>query len=513
MALRLSRGRPRVQDAQPQMAGGLNTVSADSALAPNQLRRTENARLTEFGAIVKRGGTQRITGSVLHASGIQNGYAWRKDSGASEILAVANGGLYTLPVTTLPMTATLETGGLSSAAVPSFAQFRAGSAADVIYIADGGPLNKWDGTTLSVNLASTPNVTNVCVHNQRLWGTGDSSAPQSIYYSALNNGDTLGVGASNGGVIVVRTFGDEVVQGVASINTSLLIFHRRGISRITGYGESDIVSDPAGVTADVGTIAPESIVAFDNVAYFLSDRGLYRCNEADVQPVGTPSAPDPLLPILRQLTATDFEGIRCELNRATRELWVSIPGTGVYVYHTLLGAWAGPFTGGYTASDTSALFWGLDSTGLPQLYKGSEDGWLVLCDPDDVWKDDVAAAGTGGTAVAMTVRLHRMYGGDQALSKAWRWAYVTASLRGSSQTTVRWQTTEGSGTFTLEPSTDESWGAGTWGVGTWGGSGELSYRVPLSGQGYYLDLTITDSGDAGPGFSSVSVDGFALGRR
>ncbi len=512
--MKLSRGRASVVDAQPQMVGGLNTVSADSAMLSTQLRRTENARLTEFGAVVKRGGTQRITSSVLHASGVQNGFCWRKDSGASEILAVANGGLYTLPVTTLPMTATLETGSLSTSTVPSFAQFRAGTAADVIYLADGGPLNKWDGAALTVNIGSTPNVTNVCVHNQRLWGTGDSSNPQTIYYSALNNGDTLGVGASNGGAIVVRTFGDEVVQGVASINTSLLIFHRRGISRLTGYGESDIVADPAGVTADVGTIAPESIVAFDNIAYFLSDRGLYRANESEVAPVGTPQAPDPLLPLIRNLTATDFLAIRAELNRATRELWISMPGSGVYVYHTLLNAWAGPFTGAYTASATTALFWGLDSNGLPQLYRGDDAGWVVLADSEVSNLDDVAAAGTGGTTVAMTVQMHRLYCGDQAAAKAWRWAYVTASLRGSSQCTVRWRTTEGSGIYALAGSgSDEAWGAGTWGTGTWGGAGEQSYRIPMSKTGYYVDMSITDSGTALPSFSSLSVEGFTLGRR
>lgn len=500
-------------DAQPQMIGGLNTVSAESALLPVQLRRTENARLTEFGAIIKRRGTQRITSSVIDADGVQNGYCWRKDNGTGELLVVADGTLYTIPVGTLPMTATAEVGTLSASAVPSFAQFRAGTASDVVYIADGGPLNKWDGTTLTTNLASTPNVTNVCVHNQRLWGTGDSSNPQTIYYSALNNGDTLGVGASNGGAIVVRTFGDESVQGVASINTSLLIFHRRGISRITGYGESDIDADPAGVTADVGTIAPESIVAYDNVAYFLSDRGLYRCNEATVQPVGTPNSPDPLLPIIRLLSDTDFANIRAELNRATRELWVTIPTRGVYVFHTLLNAWAGPFTGAYTDSETTALFWGLNDVGIPVLYRGDEAGWVVLTDPPGVYLDDVAADGTGGNTIAMTVQMHRMYCGDQALAKGFRWGYLTASLRGSTQTTVRWQNTEGSGTFVLTGDAGGAWGTGEWGTGTWGGGGERSYRFPMSTVGYYVDVSITDSGVAEPSFAALTVEGFAYGRR
>ena len=508
-------GGTPLADMQPRFDGGLNNVSDDAALNVNQMRRALNARLTDYGAATKRGGTQRTSSSALSAHAVANGYTWRRDSGSVDILAVANGVLYTSTFGTFPWTWTARTGALSTTVPPTFAKFIDGTGADVIYIGDGGLLNKWDGTTLTVNIAGTIGATMLAVHNQRLYSCGCSAAPDSIFYSALNNGDTLGNGALDGGQIVVRTFGDENVVGLASINTSLLIFHRRGISRLTGFGQDDITVAPQAVSADVGLIAAKSIVANDNVAYFVSERGLYRCNEAEVAAVGTAQTPDPLLPIIRSLTSAQFDLIRAVFNRGTKELWITMPGFGCYVYHTVLQAWAGPWDTGFVDPDTTALFETLNASGLPVVLKGDASGWVSLCDAPGVFLDNVAAAGTGGERYAMTVQAHRFYFGDEALAKSLRWAYLTAQLRGSDQTRVEWSTGDSFGSFSLPPSTDETWGGtGTqWGIGTWGGAGSKNYRIPLGGTGYYVDFNIIDSGNGLPVFSRLQSEAFSLGRR
>lgn len=505
--------RPVLPDQQPRFDGGLNTVSDDAALLPNQMRRAENARLTDFGAVTKRGGTRRASTAAIDASEVQGGYGWRKDSGTSEILAIVDGTLYTTTYGSFPWTWASEVGALSTTAVPTFAQFRDAGGADVVYIADGGLLNDWDGTTLTVDIASTAQCSVIVVHNERLWGTGVAASPDSIFYSALNNGDTLGNAGSGGGEIIVRTFGDEVIVGLASINTSLLIFHRRGISRLTGYGQDDITVAPEGVTSDVGTIAKNSIVASDNLAYFISERGLYRCNESTVAPVGTPEKPDPTLPIIRGMTAAQLADIRCILNRATRELWIYLPGQGVYVYHTLLNAWAGPWDTGYLFPETTALFEVVDTNGLPVVLKGDEDGWVSLCDAPDIFTDNAAADGTGGDSYTMTVQLHRLYCGDDAEAKALRWGYLTAKLNGSASTSVTWATDVVSGTYQLPPDTGGVWGSGVWGTGVWSTSTSRNYRIPQGGTGYYVDIYISDSGSALPEFSRFQLQAFALGRR
>lgn len=507
-------GGTRIADSQPLMSGGLNSISDDIALTPTQLRKTINARLTDYGAVTKRGGTQRTSSAALASAPILNGYTWRRDNGTQQILVVCNGLLHTATYGAFPMTYTAQTGALSTAVPPAFVQFRDG-ANDVVYIADGTTLNKWNGTTLTTTgIGGTVNVDSIVVHNERLWATGDSTAPDSIFYSSLNNGDTLSVGASGGGQIVVRTHGDETVVGLASVNTSLLIFHRRGISRLTGYGQDDITVAPASVTADVGTIAAKSIVSIGNLAFFLSERGLYRCNEAEVAAVGTVETPDPLLPIIRSLSSSQFANIRAAFNRATRELWISLPGNGVYLYHTVLNAWSGPFDTGYTSPDTTALFETLDTSGLPVLLRGDTSGWVSLCDAPVVYMDNVAANGTGGTRYSMTVQMHRMYCGDDALAKALRWGYITANLRGSDQCTVRWGTDSSTGSYTLPVTTFGIWGTGTWSPSvTWSPGSSKNYRIPMGGTGYYTDVEVVDSGRALPVISRVQLEQFSLGRR
>ncbi len=502
--------REKRPDLQPSMDGGLNTVSDDAALGERQLRKLENARLTDYGALTKRGGTQRMTSAVLSAHAIQNGYTWRKDGGTQQILVVSNGTLRTGTYGGFPITFTAQSGSLSTSVTPTFAQFRDGTN-DVVYIADGGALNRWDGTTLSTNLAGTASVECVVVHNERLWGCGSSTAPDSIFYSALNDGDTLGDGANNGGQIVVRTFGDETVVGLASVNASLLIFHRRGVSRLTGFGQDDITVDPEGVTGDVGTIAKHSIVSVGNLAYFISERGMYRCNEADVAPVGTKETPDPLLPIIRRLTSAQFDTIRTVWNRGTREIWVSIPTYGVYVYHTILNAWAGPFTGAYT--DTTALFETLDTAGLPIVLRGDDDGWITVCDAPATNMDNVSANGTGGDVVNMVAQFRRFYCGDDAEAKTLRWGYLTAKLSGSSSTSVAWTSDTEASSYALPPSSVGVWGTGTWGSGSYVGASSQNYRVPMWGNGYHFDVQIIDSGTGLPVFSRFALDSFALGRR
>lgn len=506
--------RERLVDAQPNMAGGLNETSDDSALQPNQLRRATNARLTDFGAVTKRGGLKRTAAALEAGEPVLNGFSWRKDTGTPEILAVADGKLFTTTFGAFPWTWTPETGTLSTTVPPTFARFRDG-ANDVVYIGDGGLLNKWNGTALTTNISGTVGSQMIVVHNQRLWSCGCTAAPQSIFYSDLNNGDTLGNGSAGGGEIIVRTFGDENVVALASVNTSLLIFHKRGISRLTGYGQDDIEVAPAGVSGDVGLIAPNSIVVVDNIAYFISERGMYVCNESEVAPVSSPETPDPLLSIVRRLPAVEFSKIRAVLNRSSKEIWISMPNFGVYVYNTTLKAWSGPWDTGWVSPDTTSLFEVLNAEGLPVVLRGDSNGYVSLSDAPGVFLDNVAPDGTGGSRYAMSAQFHRMYCGDDATAKALRWGYLTAQLRGSDECRVEWNTGDSFGSFTLPPSTDQTWGGSgtTWGTGTWGGSGSQSYRIPMGGSGYYINVSVIDSGEALPIISRFQIETFALGRR
>lgn len=512
----MSPGRTPVGDSEQNLAGGLNTVSAPDALAENQFRRGDNGRLTPYGAFIKRGGTQRTSAAIVASTSVLNGTTWFLSDGTSiPCIILSDGSFAACLYGAFPIIWVTSVPGFFSSTTPSFAPFIRLTTTEQLYIADGGGLNRFDGSGLSLNIAGTPNVNVLAVHNERLWGCGDPSFPDSIFYSDLNNGDSLGVGASGGGQIIVRTYGNQNVVGLVSLGTSLMIFHTTGISRLTGYGQSDVTVVPAGITGDVGTTAPFSIVRVDNVVYFVSDRGLYAATEQNVIPIATPQQPDPLTLVLPTMASSDIANIRTTLNRGTREIYIYVPGYGLYTYHTVLKAWSGPWVDGYVTPATTCLFETVSADGYPIVLRGDSRSYVSECDRPGIFLDNVHADGTGGTTYSMVLQPRRFYCKDPNLAKAWRYVYVLADLNGSAACTVQWMTNSTTDSLPLPVSTGLAWGspATMWGTGTWGSVSQTSYRLPMSGNGYYVDILITDSGETLPVFSQVSVQGFALGRR
>ena len=87
--------RPILRDEQGDFRGGLNLAADDVHVGENEVRRADEAVLTQYGAINKRLGSQYLNDSALSAShAVQNGYTWLKDDGTEQLLAVVNGTLY-----------------------------------------------------------------------------------------------------------------------------------------------------------------------------------------------------------------------------------------------------------------------------------------------------------------------------------------------------------------------------------------------------------------------------------
>ncbi len=505
--------RPPVRDGQTDFRGGLNTASTEEAVAPNELRRAEEAVLTEFGAVLKRLGTQRLQDAALAAGPVQNGYGWLRDNGTQQLLVVADGSLFTATYG-IPTTFTVRAGSLKATGAPAFASFRDASS-EVAYIADGDSatsLNKWNGTALTTNLVNTPaGVTQLAVYNQRLFGC--TGTDQKVFWSAINNGDSLGHAPSGGGEAIVRTFSDQNITGLAAFGSSLLMFHTSGISRFTGLTQDDIAiaAGSQGVTSDVGAIGGRSIVNTPQGVYFLSDRGFFVANETSVSPIS--------LKIDDQTRSWDLAQASSAIGvhrRALREVWWYVPSVGVLRYNYALQAWTGPCAGGYTTPVTTAMWEAVDTDQQPIVLAGDAACRVKLCDAPLIYRDNVPTAGVGGTVYSMAVRCHRMYHQDPMGFKAYKWLYLIAGLRASTTASVIWQTPTESGSYTLQNPTGGgpgTWGTGVWGTGVWGAGATKPVRVPINGYGDYIDITFTDGGEAQSAWSRVEVDGFAYGRR
>ncbi len=518
-------GREVVLDAQPSFGGGLNVTADPSQLQPNQVRDATNARLSEFGGAGKRLGTVRLTTAPLGSGeAIQNGVSWYRVS-ASEIMVVQNGYLYTSSFAppsvlfsfststslelltedglTLFSESTVtpfvsEGNGLSTTNTPDFASFLYTAPADTecMYIADGGPLNRWDGTTLELNLASTPNIAQITVYNQRLFGV--TGIDQSVYYSELNDGDTLGVGASGGGEAIIRTFGDQNTTGLAVSGSSLLIFHRSGISRWTGFTQDDIAiaAGATGITGEVGTTNAFSIVEVSGQVYFLGQNGFYRVSES--------SAPEsistPIDSIIRDWDGDTIEGVRGVHVRNYQEIRWWVPDYGVLVYNYRLNAWSGPWTAGYLSPATTCHFESEDNEGRFLILRGDAEGWVTLCDAGGAYLDNLTVTYTVGEEFVMRVQPHRFFAGDAMSEKSYRWGYLLMDPRGTDDVSVEWITQSGSGSYAIDATSLAVANA-------------AMFRVPLANRGEWIDVTIVDSGEADALYSRAEVQAFAMGRR
>lgn len=526
----MARGaRPERYDVLPNFIGGLNTVSAEVAMGETQVRAATNARITQFGAVQKRGGTKVMSNPAQFVDAAMTGLTqWELSNGTRYVVAGNNGALYTALYANMNTAFdVVPSSAVTVGARLSFADFR-DSTQDMLFVADGGALNgiyiggappnpAWSG-----DIASTPNVADLEAFNQRLWGCGNATYPQAIFYSAENDGTTLGIGASGGGQINVRTFGQQNVVAVKALGTSLMIFHRGGVSRLTGFGQDDTQVLPAGVTGEVGTTARDSIVQVGNVLYYVNVRGLFVATPDGVMPVSTPEKPDPLTAILPSLTEAQLEGVVCAFSRPTNELLISIPSVGVYTYHVVVQAWAGPWVGTYQTTDTQLLAEVGDSANAPVVLKGSPAGTIELVDASGSTTDSATFNGTAGTPFTMTVTCRRFFFGDSAEVKSFRYAYLVADLQGSPNVDLAWTTSDSNGgSYTLVQSGAENLTTETDEDLTTETDEPLavtapanSIRCPLWGTGYYADLTFTHADtDALPSISRVEAMGFGLGRR
>lgn len=507
---------PEIRDRQEGFAGGLNTTADDAALANNEFRVARNVQLDRRGAAKKRLGTQRVLSAALGA-GVIGGVSWARTTSVQE-LVIANAKLYTGTLG-IPLTLTDRGGTFSTSVYPSFAPFK-GPSAEGVYIADGGPLNFWDGTTLTENIVNTPNVESICAWGPRLFAVKDDT----LYWSATTggiNGHTLGATAG-GGQAIVRTYGGQALVGLAPLKNSLLLFHRSAVSRFTGATTDDINIEAGtnGISGDVGTVSKRSIIAVENVVYFLSDRGVFAASETDVQPVSSP-----LESTLANLTKTQWLQVAAVHARAFNEVRWAIPGVGVYVFNYRTNGWSGPWDGAYTSSAITAMWETTDTDGKAVVLTGHANGHVLWNDRSGIFKDDVLANSTGGTDYTFAVQCKRFFGQDYTQYKSWRTLYVLGDFRDPANTTCTIRSDGGDYTIPLPFDAPTlalvlTWGNATttWGAaGTvWGGGAIAAVergRVPLNGTHPWVDVTFTYTGDKATRVSIVDVLGFSRGRR
>jgi hypothetical protein len=527
--MKASPSRPKVTDSQESFVGGQNPKAGTNIVSPDQCAAMTNVRLVRDGEIGKRPGLRKLTpgATVLPTTarfyqspfGSLNVLAL-DDAAAAKRFTYAGGTSYT--VTALASLGASYASGVGSAA------FRDASA-DVVYIAARDTsaakgMIKWDGAgTITEDIASgsVTGLSQLWVYNQRLFGVkgtpgglGMGGLGQTVYYSGLNNGDTMAVVASGGGSATIRTYGGQALVGGFALGNSNFLLHQNAISvfRGTTFDDINITAGTSGVAPNIGY--PMAWRVIDQVGYVLTAEGLFLASEGGFRPAATADRPDPIATFLRS-TTDDFSpgGAGASwfvLDNARRnEVWCIIQtrsGAGtvtprIYIWNTLYGRFTGQCTLSFRLAHADVI---LDSNGQPLMaFTKYLTADLFATDfllaSNQVYQDD-------GSSYTSSVQLRRMFTQAPSALKAWRKATVqmgsgageTAATNGSATGATLSYTTSGA---TVADTTDLK--------------AQQANEIQLSGQGDSIDLTITDGGLSSTGWSVLraEVEGASYGAR
>jgi hypothetical protein len=351
-----------------------------------------------------------------------------------------------------------------------------------------------------------PALTYLAVQNDRLFGCDGTS--NLLYWSSLYNGDDLGVpststgpgtgGPNAGGNANILTFGESAIQSLLAYGSALLIFHERGISSFTGFGQTDIAinTGTAAISADTGTLAPFSTVMVENFAMFLSDRGFFT-----ITPLGIIQAISKELDSVTQgfNTAAIAGGVSVLHDKVNRQvIWFTPVNAGsstwgnVLVYNYRTQGWS---TWRILISGTPTCAWPAVNSQGPALYFGASDGFVYTIGPGFV--DAQNYQGLGGNVVQMILQSKRLYMSQDRFSiKAFRYAFVeaTGNSSPSTGTNLLWwlggQPALG-GSTTL-PNTERDGVVYNQGQSV-GRGNSITFRPQMWGQGNYVTMQLADS--------------------
>lgn len=475
---------PRQRDAWWDWRGGVNSAYSPDAVDKTEVVSAQNARLTTYGALSKRGGTQRIHATVLNASTKVLGLCqWDNPSQASELVAICNADLFHKTLAASDWTKVDST--LNTTNRISFAPYRV-SGTNRLYFADGA-LRKWTATSLTTSISGAPAAKFLAVYKERLFA---SDGTHTIYWSKVADPETWT--APDGGQANVDTYDAEGIVGLVVVGSSLLIFKEDSVARFTGVESATIEIDKRteGVSPSVGCIAPGTIVAVDDFAFFLSDRGPYICNEGGILPIGQKIEAE-----LDAIDKANWSLAWAVHNKDRREIWLHVPVDAVnditWCYNLRTQTWTLPWDFGFNVI-TACPFERADGT--QGVLLGGDDGWVRDGDnSDNGAKDDVLSDDSGGTNVSMVIEFPPLLFGDPSSVKIMQGTqWVQADLGAS-------------GSLSCAGTGDERPGSTSTLVVTSTGAGVKSYKFHLAWRGHRPVLTLTEATS-----NAVSIAGLTL---
>jgi hypothetical protein len=474
--------KPVIRDGQDSFVGGVNQVGDPARLAPNEMQTCSNFRLGSQGdRLIIRGGVTKTSAGALTAANVKGGFL---SSFEAKLMAVAGGDLFTSDGFNIPMTWTNRGGSLSTTVISKFVQFMDSGGDNVIFIADGGQLNRWNDSTstLSEDLAGTATVHDIVVYNKRLFGFVEGG--DTLYWSELNEGDTLGVVASGGGSAVINTLNKQGIMALIPLGATLFIMHEGSISAFTGWSQDDIAiaTGAAGVASDVGCATRHSVVIANDVAYFVFDGFVWSLTrDGQVKNISADK--------LSKLSTSDIAAIKGTVHLPQYHEVIWFGQTTPLVYNYKLGCF---YHNSYTLASSATIqcaFSGRTATGIPHAYLGGSDGFVRELEVGTTDEDSV---------INVSAKLQRKTFGSILSHKALRFAHAYHSHTATWTLTLASDVTTEALTIPLSIATGQP------------------VRVHASLRGTWYDPTISGTStnlNGGGWIQGIALTGFNMGER
>lgn len=208
----------------------------------------------------------KIGSTSLDVSPVTGIYDFIDEANTQQVLCTAGTKLYRFSTTTNDWVEITGGTAFTSGAKPHFVTFSdttvSNNAIAIITTESRDTPQKWDGSTRA-NLGGTPPAGKFCaVYNERLFIANTSAEPSAVYFSALGDpedrDDQSGTWDQTNDVFLVarHVYGD--ITGLIVVNSMLLIFSRKGIHRLQGWGKGSFILET--VTSRNGCVAPNSII-------------------------------------------------------------------------------------------------------------------------------------------------------------------------------------------------------------------------------------------------------------
>lgn len=290
---------------------GLDQSADENALSPSFSPDARNMD-TSYGDLAVAKGFSRFVPSPVPGTGtIRRLIMYRTPSGLVPVVAAGNS------IYSYRGGAWHEEYVYPSAAGSSFGSVETAiDGQDCLIIADGAhQAVKFTGSAASVFGSSAGGshrpVNFVVMYRSRLFAAGDPSYPNRLYWSQLPGGDRSiedwgAVEASpnveGGSTEVGETSGDPIVA-LASLSNQILIFKKYSVWRLIGDKPSNYTVER--IEAITGGFAHTSLVHYADVAYFMTNNGLYLFNGVTVR--RSPDA-DRIRGVLAEASADDSRG-------------------------------------------------------------------------------------------------------------------------------------------------------------------------------------------------------------